>query len=153
MAAARKRTLARQGAAEIEKLTGLIVDGSLTVAVLRAVVKESAAEVDKRRADVEALPTRFIEETDRLGAKKLVAHPAVASYDDERDRFSAIVLACAKLGLDAQRLELAKDQATRIFAAFSQACDDANLTPEQLAALRVRFAAALSDGPLMLEPA
>ena len=78
---------------------------------------------------------------------------AVASYDDERDRFSAIVLACAKLGLDAQRLELAKDQATRIFAAFSQACDDANLTPEQLAALRVRFAAALSDGPLMLEPA
>lgn len=143
MATARRRTNKKE-AIELLGTLEFVVRKGTTVQQLQVAMDQAARWADDRKKDVDALNGQLVtEETDRLGAHKLAIHPSVILYTEALDRVEKFLVAGAKLGLDAMKLQLAKDQGDRIFDAFTRAIEAAELAPEQAERMRLAFATEL----------
>jgi hypothetical protein len=143
MAAARRRV---QKAEAIEILGALqfAVRKGTTVDQLQVAMEEAAKWADARYRDVEALNGELIvEETDKLGARRLAIHPYVILWTEALDRVHKFSIASAKLGLEDKRLQIAQAQGDLIFGAFTKAIDAAGLDTTQAERMREAFVAEL----------
>lgn len=60
------------------------------------------------------------EEGSHVAGYRKVPHIFVQMYDSERDRLAKIAKECAALGLDERRVQMAEDQAQRLFGAITR---------------------------------
>lgn len=147
VAAAKRRTLKAEGIRGLNEL-GIIVRDSTTVDSLRALIDRWDGLAAARWADVCALDSLYIVETDKWGGRHTVVHPAYGLHVQALDRLTNILIQCAKLGLEDKRLELAKEQGDRLFDAFTTACRAAELTDAQVDTMRLALVAAFRPAEL-----
>lgn len=110
-----QRELAREG-----RKLGFSVE-TTPVEALEAMLCESMGNVEVLRMLVGDLDVPLTEERTARQSLRLIAHPLVELYGQERDRLAQLAAVCAKLGLDERKVQLAEGQIRRLLDATVRA--------------------------------
>lgn len=129
MAIAKRRVLKAEGIHDLECL-GFPVGPTTPVDALQAMLNEAERNVINLRVRVAQLPSLVIQETDRLGAKKLVAHPLWLMYERERDRYADLSIAAQKVGFEGALVRIKDAEAKQLAWVLDRVLLRAGLNPE-----------------------
>lgn len=138
-AAAKRRLEAQAATADLARM-GVSIE-TTPIEALEAMLFEAAGNVVVLRELAAAMDKPLAVEQGPGGAKKLVHHPLVTLYNEERDRLARLSEACIKLGLDERRVNLAENHVERLFKAVTGAL--ATLPPELAGTFRTALAGEL----------
>lgn len=140
--------LRAQAASTLDKL-GVSIE-TTPIEALEAMLYEAAGAVAVLRAMVNQLPQDrwygdlFHENGSPTG--KAVLHVLIVMHAEERDRLAKLAEACAKLGLDQRRLELAEAQVSRLVDAVNAAMADIGMPKALMDRFRQAIARRLRGG-------
>jgi hypothetical protein len=121
----------------IEILEAMYSEAAGNVAVLRSMV----AELDR----TDLYSELYHENGSPTG--RALPHVLVVMYNTERDRLAKLAEACAKLGLDERRLQLAEAQMVKLLDAVTGALADVGLTAAVVARFKQALAQRLRSAP------
>lgn len=166
-AAARRRLQAAEAAADlatfgvalettpVEALEAMLWEAAGNVAVLRQLVNTLELRTEK------AVQVTLDDHDDTVGvyltgtaiagqmkadSTAAAPHVWVVMYNAERDRLAKLAEACAKLGLDERRVQLAEAQVAKLFDHVTGAIADCGLNAEQTARFKQSLAARIRGG-------
>lgn len=131
MTAAKRRMLKAEGIHDLQCL-GFPIGPTTPVAGLEAMLNEAERNVVNLRVKVANLVDLIVEETDRMGAHKLMAHPLWIMYCQERDRYADLCINFEKLGFDKARLRIEQQQAAQLAQVIDGVLTRAGLDPKAI---------------------
>lgn len=129
MAIAKKRILKAEGIHDLECL-GFPVGPTTPVDALQASLNEAERNVINLRVMVAGLRSLVIQETDKFGGKKLVAHPLWLMYERERDRYAGLSIAAQKVGFEGALVRIKDAEAKQLAWVLDRVLLRAGLNPE-----------------------